>query len=201
MGIDLVPRPRESEVRGRRLKYFEDEGRERGRCKQACSSTIQVSSFKSKMNNDHIKIIAVNRKARHEYFIEDEYEAGLVLKGTEVKSLRLGKVNLKDSYANIRDGEVFVYQMHIGPYPFAYYNNHDSLRPRKLLLHKREIKRLYGKVNEKGHSLIPLKIYFKKGKAKLTLALAKGKRKYDKREAIKRRDEQRDLEREIKRYR
>ncbi|MBW2408673.1 MAG: SsrA-binding protein SmpB [Deltaproteobacteria bacterium] len=153
------------------------------------------------MSNEHIKIIAVNRKARHEYFIEDEYEAGLVLKGTEVKSLRLGKVNLKDSYANIKDGEVFVYQIHIGPYPFAYYNNHDPLRPRKLLLHKREIKRLYGKVNEKGHSLIPLKIYFKKGKAKLTLALAKGKRKYDKREAIKRRDEQRDLEREIKQYR
>ena len=153
------------------------------------------------MSNEHIKIIAVNRKARHEYFIEDEYEAGLVLKGTEVKSLRLGKVNLKDSYANIKDGEVFVYQIHIGPYPFAYYNNHDPLRPRKLLLHKREIKRLYGKVNEKGHSLIPLKIYFKKGKAKLTLALAKGKRKYDKREAIKRRDEQRDMEREIKQYR
>ncbi len=153
------------------------------------------------MSNNHIKIIAVNRKARHEYFIVDEYEAGLVLKGTEVKSLRLGKVNLKDSYANIKEGEVFVYQIHIGPYPFAYYNNHDPLRPRKLLLHKREIKRLYGKVNEKGHSLIPLKIYFKKGKAKLTLALAKGKRKYDKREAIKRRDEQRDMEREIKQYR
>ena len=153
------------------------------------------------MSNEHIKIITVNRKARHEYFIVDEYEAGLVLKGTEVKSLRLGKVNLKDSYANIKNGEVFVYQIHIGPYPFAYYNNHDPLRPRKLLLHKREIKRLYGKVNEKGHSLIPLKIYFKKGKAKLTLALAKGKRKYDKREAIKRRDEQRDMEREIKQYR
>ena len=153
------------------------------------------------MKNNEKRIIAVNRKARFDYFIEDEYEAGLVLKGTEVKSLRLGKVNLKDSYANIKDGEVFVYQIHIGPYPFAYYNNHDPLRPRKLLLHKREIKRLYGKVNEKGHSLIPLKIYFKKGKAKLTLALAKGKRKYDKREAIKRRDEQRDLEREIKQYR
>jgi SsrA-binding protein len=153
------------------------------------------------MSKDHIKIIAVNRKARHEYFIEDEYEAGLVLKGTEVKSLRLGKVNLKDSYARIKDGEVWVYQMHIGPYPFAYYNNHEELRPRKLLLHKREIKRLYGKVNEKGHSLIPLKIYFKNGRAKLSLALAKGKRQYDKREAIKRRDEQRDLDREMKRYR
>ena len=152
------------------------------------------------MSKDHIKIIAVNRKARHEYFIEGEYEAGLVLKGTEVKSLRLGKVNLKDSYARIKDGEVFVYQMHIGPYPFAYYDNHDPLRPRKLLLHKGEIKRLYSKVNEKGHSLVPLKLYFKKGKVKLTLALAKGKRKYDKREAIKRRDEQRDSDRERKYY-
>ena len=152
------------------------------------------------MQKDHIKIIAVNRKARYDYFIENEYEAGLVLQGTEVKSLRLGKANLKDSYARIQDGEVFVYQMHIGPYPFAYYNNHDPLRPRKLLLHKQEIKRLYSKVNEKGHSLIPLKLYFKKGKAKLTLALAKGKRKYDKREAIKRRDEQRELDRERKQY-
>ena len=153
------------------------------------------------MNNDHIKIIAVNRKARHEYFIEDEYEAGLVLKGTEVKSLRLGKVNLKDSYANIKDGEVFVYQLHIGPYPFAYYNNHDSLRPRKLLLHKHEIERLYGKVNEKGHSLIPLKIYFKKGKVKLTLALAKGKRAYDKKQQIIAKDVKREMDRELKKFR
>ena len=149
----------------------------------------------------HIKIIAENRKARYDYHIDEEFEAGMALKGTEVKSLRQGRANLKDSYARIKNGEVFVHQMHISPYPFAYYNNHDSLRPRKLLLHKREIKRLYGKVNEKGHSLIPLKIYFKKGKAKLTLALAKGKRKYDKREAIKRRDEQRDLDRELKHYR
>jgi SsrA-binding protein len=152
------------------------------------------------MDKNPIKIIAVNRKARHDFFIEDEYEAGIVLKGTEVKSLRLGKVNLKDSYARIKDGEVFVYQMHIGPYPFAYYENHDPLRVRKLLLHKQEIKRLSAKVNEKGHSLIPLKLYFKDGRVKLTIALAKGKRKYDKRDAIKRRDEQRDLDREFKRY-
>lgn len=153
------------------------------------------------MEKSHIKIIAVNRKARHDYFIEDEYEAGLVLKGTEVKSLRLGKVNLKDSYARIKDGEVFVYQMHIGPYPFAHYDNHDPLRTRKLLLHKQEIKRINAKVNEKGHTLVPLKIYFKAGKVKISLALAKGKRQYDKREAIKRRDEQRELARERKRYR
>jgi SsrA-binding protein len=152
------------------------------------------------MPKSAIKTIAVNRKARFNYFIVDQFEAGLVLKGTEVKSLRLGKANLTDAYGRILNGEVFVHQMHIGPYPFAYYENHDPLRVRKLLLHKREIKRLYAKVNEKGHSLIPLKLYFKGGKAKLTIALAKGKRKYDKREAIKRRDEQRDLDREIKRY-
>jgi SsrA-binding protein len=152
------------------------------------------------LEKEHIKIVAQNRKARHDYFIVDEYEAGLVLRGTEVKSLRQGRANLKDSYARIINGEVFVYQLHISPYPFAYYDNHDPLRPRKLLLHKHEIKRLYAKVNEKGHTLVPLRIYFKNGKAKIVLALVKGKRKYDKREAIKRRDEQRDLDRERKNY-
>jgi SsrA-binding protein len=152
------------------------------------------------MQKNATKIIAVNRKARYDYFIEDEYEAGMVLKGTEVKSLRLGKANIKDSYARVIDGEVFVYQLHIGPYPFAYYGNHDPLRTRKLLLHRQEIKRLYSKVNEKGHTLVPLKLYFKGGKVKLSIALAKGKRRYDKREAIKRRDEQRELARERKRY-
>lgn len=152
------------------------------------------------MSQDHIKIIAQNRKARYNYFIEDEMEAGIVLRGTEVKSLRMGRANLKDAYAQIKNGEVFVYQMHIGPYPFAYYGNHDPLRPRKLLLHKHEIKRLYGKVNEKGMSLIPLKIYFKQGKVKVTIALARGKRKYDKRETIRRRDEQRDLDRHRRNY-
>jgi SsrA-binding protein len=152
------------------------------------------------LEDEHIKIIAENRRARRDYFIVDQYEAGLVLKGTEVKSLRQGRANLKDSYARIKNGEVFVYQLHIAPYPFAYYNNHDPLRPRKLLLHQHEIKRIYGKVNEKGHSLVPLRLYFKGGKVKILLALAKGKRKYDKREAIKRRDEQRDLDRERKNY-
>jgi SsrA-binding protein len=148
----------------------------------------------------HKKIIAVNKKARHEYFIEDEYEAGLVLTGTEVKSLRMGKANLKDSYARIKNGEVWVHQMHISPYPFAYYNNHDPLRVRKLLLHNWEIRKLYGKVNEKGHALIPLGIYFKGGKVKLSLALAKGKRIHDKREDIRRRDQKRELDRERKNY-
>ncbi len=141
------------------------------------------------------KIVAQNRKARHNYFIDNQLEAGMVLLGTEVKSLRLGRVNLKDAYAKIKHGEVFVYQLHIGAYPFAYYGNHDPLRPRKLLLHKYEIKRLYGKVNEKSYSLIPLRIYFLNGKAKITLGLAKGKRKYDKREAIRRRDQKRELDR------
>jgi SsrA-binding protein len=151
-----------------------------------------------RLNAGHIKIVAENRKARHNYFIEDTYEAGVVLLGTEVKSLRLGRVNLKDSYGRIKNGEVFVYQMHISVYPFAYYGNHDPSRIRKLLLHKYEINKIYGKVNEKGFSLIPLKIYFQNGRAKMTLALARGKRQYDKRETIRRRDEQRDLERSKK---
>ena len=149
---------------------------------------------------NHIKIVTENRKARHNYFIEDKYEAGMVLKGTEVKSLRLGNANLKDSYAKIVNGEVFVHQMHIGAYPFAYYGNHDPLRRRKLLLNKNEIKRLYSKVNEKGSSLIPLRVYFKGGKVKITIAIAKGKRKYDKRETIRKRDEKREIERARRNY-
>ena len=153
------------------------------------------------MTQDHIKKVAENRKARHDYHIEDTYEAGIVLLGTEVKSLRTGRANLKDSYAKVTQGEVFAHQVHIGPYPFAYYGNHDPLRVRKLLLKNHEIKRLNAKVNEKGYSLIPLNIYFKGGKAKMTLALAKGKRKYDKRETIRRRDENRELDRQRKKYR
>ena len=150
------------------------------------------------MSPEGIKVVAENRKARYDYHIEDKFEAGMVLKGTEVKSLRRGRCNLKDSYARIVNGEVWVLNMHIGPYPFAYYNNHDPLRPRKLLLHRHEIKKLYGKVNEKGYALIPLKLYFKDGKAKLDLALARGKQSHDKRETIRRRDQKRELERERK---
>lgn len=153
------------------------------------------------MNEEHIKIITVNKQAPHDYFIEDTLEAGLVLKGTEVKSLRQGRANLKDAYARIKNGEVYLHQMNISVYPFAYYDNHEPERPRKLLLHKQEIKRLYGKINEKGFSLIPLKVYFKSGKAKVLLGLARGKRKFDKREEIKRRDAKRDLDREIRRRR
>ena len=152
------------------------------------------------MKDQHIKKVAENRKARHDYHIEDTFEAGMVLVGTEVKSLRIGRANLKDAYAKITRGEVFVHQVHIGEYPFAYYDNHNPLRIRKLLLNKHEIKRLYGKVNEKGYSLVPLSIYFKGGKAKMKLALARGKRKHDKREAIRRRDEKRDLDRQKKEY-
>jgi len=152
------------------------------------------------LNKHHIKIVAENRKARYNYFIEDSYEAGMVLLGTEVKSLRLGRANLKDSYARIKKGEVFVHQLHIGAYPFAHYDNHDPLRVRKLLLHSYEIKKLYAKVNAKGYSLIPTKLYFQNGKAKLSLALARGKRKYDKRETIRRREQERDLDRSKKEY-
>jgi len=147
------------------------------------------------LNASHIKIVTENRKARFEYFIEDEFEAGISLLGTEVKSLRMGRANLKDAYGKIQQGEVYIHQMHIGQYPYAHYGNHDPLRPRKLLLHKYEIKRLYGKVNEKGYALIPLRVYFKAGKVKVALALAKGKRKHDKRETIRRRDQKRELDR------
>jgi len=150
------------------------------------------------LTSEHKKILTENRKARHDYFIDDEYEAGMVLVGTEVKSLRLGRINLKDSYAKIKNGEVFVHQMHIGQYPFAHYDNHDPLRPRKLLLHNHEIKKLIGKVQEKGYSLIPVRVYFKNGKVKMSLALARGKRKYDKRESIRTRDEKRDMQRSLK---
>jgi SsrA-binding protein len=149
----------------------------------------------------HIKIIAQNKKARFDYFIDDEYEAGIALKGSEVKSLRMGKASLKDAYAKITNGEVFVYQMNISPYPFAYYGNHQPKRPRKLLLHKQEIKRLLGKTQEKGYTLIPINIYFKGSNVKISIGLAKGKQKYDKRETIRKRDEKRDMDRAKKEWR
>ena len=147
------------------------------------------------MKKEGRKLIANNKKARFNYFVIDTFEAGMVLLGTEVKSLRMGKTHLKDAYGRVKDGEVFVYQMHIGPYPFATYDNHDPLRPRKLLLHNYEIKRLYGKVNEQGLSLIPLDVYFKGGRVKMTIALCKGKRLHDKRDSIRERDSRRDLAR------
>lgn len=145
-----------------------------------------------------IKIIANNKKARFQYDIIEQIEAGIVLQGTEVKSLRAGKVNLKDSYATIRDGEVFIYNLHISPYEQGNIFNHDPLRVRKLLLNKHEIKRLIGKVQERGMTLVPLKIYFKNGYAKIELGLGKGKKLVDRRRDIARRDEQRELQREFK---
>ena len=145
--------------------------------------------------NAPIKIVSENRKARHDYLILDQFEAGMVLTGTEVQAMRLGKVNLKDAYAKIKNGEIFLYQVHIGPYPFAYYNNHEPLRTRKLLLHRREINRLFAKANEQGHTLVPLRVYFKKGKAKVVIAVAKGKRAYDKRESIRKREHDREMDR------
>ena len=141
------------------------------------------------------KLICQNKKARHNYSIEDTYEAGIALAGTEVKSLREGRANLGDSYGKIKNGEVFLVDAHISPYSHANRFNHDPLRTRKLLLHKKEIRRLIGKVQEKGFTLIPLRLYFSNGKAKVELALGKGKKLFDKRETLKRKTMERDMER------
>ncbi|SRR5690606_19338822 len=141
------------------------------------------------------KLIAQNKKAYHDYFIEETYEAGIVLKGTEIKSIRAGRVNLKDSYAQIKDGEVFLIGMHISPYEKGNRFNHDPERTRKLLLHKREINKLVGETKQAGYSLVPLKIYLKNGYAKVLIGLAKGKKKYDKREELKRKEAKREIER------
>ncbi|MDR1206583.1 MAG: SsrA-binding protein SmpB [Peptococcaceae bacterium] len=150
------------------------------------------------MPGESIKIIAENRKARHEYFVEEAFETGVVLKGTEVKSLRLGKINLQDSYAAIEEGELYLFQMHISPYEQGNRYNVDAKRPRKLLMHKNEIRRLFGKVKQKGLTLVPLKIYFKHGKVKLELALARGKKMYDKRDAEAEKDAKRNMERALR---
>ncbi|KUG22434.1 tmrna-binding protein smpb [hydrocarbon metagenome] len=144
------------------------------------------------------KLIASNKTARMNYEIGDIYEAGLVLKGTEVKALRAGKANLKDSYAVVKDDEVFIKEMHISPYDHGNRSNHDPLRPRKLLLHKREIKKLYGKSREKGLALVPLKLYFKNGKVKIEIGIGKGKKLYDRRQDIKEREERRSISRDFK---
>ena len=143
------------------------------------------------------KMICVNRRARFDYTINETIEAGLVLQGTEVKSLRNGRADLKDAYADIQEGEVFLLHAHIDQYEQAHRFNHDPVRPRKLLLHKREIQRLVGKTQERGLTLIPTRMYFSRGKAKVELGLAKGKKQYDKREDVKRRSAQRDIERAL----
>lgn len=145
-----------------------------------------------------IKIVAENRKARHDYHIHETYEAGIALTGTEVKSLRAGRANLKDSYAHVENGEMMISQMHISPYEQGNIFNHEPMRKRKLLMHKKEILKLFGKTREKGYSLVPLKLYFTRGKAKLQIALASGKKNYDKRQDIAARDAKRDMERAMR---
>ena len=145
-----------------------------------------------------IKVIALNKKARFEYIIEETFEAGIVLSGTEVKSVRLGKVNMKDSYATIDSGELILHGMNISPYEQGNIFNKDPDRDRKLLMHKYEINKLLGFTREKGMALVPLKLYFSKGKVKVELAVAKGKKLYDKRSDIAERDAQREIERKLK---
>jgi len=149
---------------------------------------------------DQIKVIARNKKAQHDYFIEETYEAGIVLTGTEVKSVRLGKVNLKDSYADVKQGEVFLHNMHISPYEKGNIFNTDPTRSRKLLLNRREINKLIGYIQQKGYALVPLQVYLKRGWVKVQLAVAKGKKLYDKRSDAAKRDAQRSIERAFKDY-
>ena len=141
------------------------------------------------------KVVAQNKKAYHDYFIEETYEAGIVLQGTEIKAIRAGKVNLKDSYARIQNGEIILFGMHISPYEQGNRFNHDPLRTRKLLLHKKEISKLIGETKEAGYSLVPLKLYLKNGFCKVLVGLAKGKKNYDKRESLKQKEAKRDIER------
>lgn len=150
------------------------------------------------MSKDAMKLIANNKKAYHDYFIDEKYEAGLVLHGTEVKSLRLGKCSVKESFIRIENGEVYVYGMHISPYEKGNIFNKDPLRVKKLLLHRQEINKLTGKVAEKGCTLVPLQVYFKDGKAKMEIGLARGKKLFDKRQDIAKKDERRANEREFK---
>ncbi len=150
------------------------------------------------MGNRRNRVLATNRKARHDYFIEETYEAGIELKGTEVKSIRMGKINIRDGYARIENEEVFLYNVHISPYEQGNIFNVDPLRPRKLLLHKREIRRLIGYIQQKGYTLIALKAYLKNGRVKILLGVAKGKASYDKRQDIARRDAQRRIQQELR---
>ena len=144
------------------------------------------------------KLICNNKKAYHDYFIEEKFEAGMVLKGTEVKSLRQGKANLNDSFAQVRNGEAFLNNLHISPYDFGNRENHEPDRVRKLLLHRKEIDKLHGKVREQGYSLVPLRLYFKNGMVKVEMGLAKGKKLFDKREDLKKKEMGRDMAQAMK---
>ena len=144
------------------------------------------------------KLICNNKRAYHDYFIEEKLEAGLVLQGTEVKSLRAGKANLNDSFMLVRDGEAFLHNLHISLYDFGNRQNHEIDRNRKLLLHRKQIDRLYGRIREQGYSIIPLRLYFKDGLVKVEIGLAKGKKLYDKREDMKKKDSQREVSHALK---
>lgn len=150
------------------------------------------------MAKEEVKIVAQNKKARHDYFIEQTLEAGIVLSGTEVKSIRQGKVNLKDSYASIENGEVILNGMHISPYEQGNIFNKEPMRARKLLLHKYEINKLIGSIQQKGLTLVPIQLYFKRGKVKVELGIGKGKKLYDKREDIAEKDAKREIDRKLK---
>ncbi len=150
------------------------------------------------MAKEDMKLVANNKKAYHDYFIEEKYEAGLVLHGTEVKSLRMGKCSIKEAFIRIENGEVYVYGMHISPYEKGNIFNKDPLRVKKLLLHKQQIRKLIGSSAEKGYTLVPLQVYFKDGRAKIEIGLAKGKKLYDKRQDIAKKDQRREAEKELK---
>ncbi len=151
-----------------------------------------------KKSRESVKIVAVNRKAHHDYELMERFEAGMVLLGTEAKSAREGRVNLKDSYVSAEGGELFLLQCHISPYSHAYHDNHEPLRRRKLLMHRREIRRLVGKITERGFTLIPVRIYFRNRRLKVELALARGKKRYDHRAAARERDLDREVEAALK---
>lgn len=150
--------------------------------------------------SDGRKVVARNKKARHEYEILDTWEAGVVLRGPEVKSIRAGKVSLAEAFARVDDGEAWLYGMHVTPYDPAARSNVDPVRPRKLLLHASEIRRLIGATREKGLALVPLDLHFRRGRAKIDLALGRGKKLHDKRETLKRKNHQREMQRELKKY-
>lgn len=150
------------------------------------------------MSKESTKLIANNKKAFHDYFIEDKYEAGIVLHGTEVKSLRMGKCSIKESFVRVENGEVFIYNMHISPYEKGNIFNKDPLRVKKLMLHSYEINKIAGKMAEKGYTLVPLQVYFKGSLVKVEIALAKGKKLYDKRQDIAKKDQRREAEKEFK---
>ena len=150
------------------------------------------------MAKEEMKLVANNKKAYHDYFIEEKYEAGIVLHGTEVKSMRMGKCSIKEAFIRIENGEVYAYGMHISPYEKGNIFNKDPLRPKKLLLHKQQIRKLIGSSAEKGYTLVPLQVYFKDGRAKIEIGLAKGKKLYDKRQDIAKKDQQREAQRDFK---